>query len=292
MTSENPCRRLTGIEVTNAMKAELSARAAELSAALGRRPKLAVVRVGERPDDIAYERGAVKRCEGFGLACTVYAFPETVTNEVFMEGFRAVNGDPEIDGVLVFRPLPEQINEAAVKAAIDPVKDVDCMSSVNLAKLLSGETSGHAPCTPAAVVALLKRYEVPLAGSRVTIVGRSLVVGKPLALLLLAEHATVTVCHTRTRELAEECRRADILIAAAGKAKMLGEAHVRPGAVVVDVGINVGADGRLCGDVDFESASRAAAAITPVPGGVGGVTSAILARNTIDACAARADAGR
>jgi methylenetetrahydrofolate dehydrogenase (NADP+)/methenyltetrahydrofolate cyclohydrolase len=229
-------------------------------------------------------RGAVKRCEGLGVVCEVRAFDARIANADFINGFKKINDDPAVHGVLVLSPLPEGIDRAAVKALISPAKDVDCMSPVNISKLFSGDTSGHAPCTPSAVIEILKFYRIPISGSRVTLVGRSLVVGKPLAMLLLAENATLTVCHTRTRNLAEECRRADILIAAAGRARMIDGDYIKPGAVVIDVGINVGEDGALCGDVEYVSAAEIAGYITPVPGGVGAVTTTMLARNTINAC--------
>ena len=274
---------LKGNAVANAMKRALAERAAALAAS-GAAPKLAIVRVGEKPEDLAYERSAVKRCEGLGVACEVRAFSRDIPNGEFLDAFRAVNEDRSVHSVLVFSPLPGGIDAAAVKAAIDPAKDVDCMCPANVAKLFSGDASGHAPCTPSAVMELLRHFGIAVSGRRVVVVGRSLVVGKPLAMLLLAEHATLTVCHTRTRDLASECRRADILIAAAGKAKMIGGDYIKPGATVIDVGINADENGGICGDVDADAAGPIAAALTPVPGGVGAVTTSILARNTLDAC--------
>ena len=274
---------LKGIKAVNAIKDVLSARAAELSATVAT-PKLAIVRVGGRPDDETYERNAAKRCESLGIACELHTFDLPISNVDFLDEFRKLNADRSVHGILVLSPLPESIDRNAVKNIIDPLKDVDCMSPVNIAKLYAGDSSGHAPCTPSAVMELLKFYDIPISGSRVTIVGRSLVVGKPLAMLLLAENATLTICHTRTRDITAECRRADILIAAAGKARMIGGDCVKPGAVVIDVGINVGEDGSLCGDVDYEAVCGVAGYITPVPGGVGSVTTTMLARNTLDAC--------
>ena len=274
---------MKGIEIVNALKDELSARSAAIAACFAP-PKLAVVRVGEKPDDVAYERNAVKRCKSVGIQCERHIFDADVTNEAFLQVFRRINGDGSVHGVLVFSPLPDRIDAAAVKAAIDPAKDVDCMSPVNLAKLFAGDASGHAPCTPLAVLEMLRFYGIPIKGRRVTLVGRSLVVGKPLAMLLLAEHATLTVCHTRTLDLGAECRRADILIAAAGKAGMISAGDIKPGAAVIDVGINVDEEGALCGDVDYAAACGVAGCITPVPGGVGSVTASMLARNTLNAC--------
>jgi methylenetetrahydrofolate dehydrogenase (NADP+)/methenyltetrahydrofolate cyclohydrolase len=264
------------------MKEALSACAARLASS-GCAPTLAIARVGEKPDDEAYARGAAKRMESLGIGCIVRTYDQDISNGEFLREIKAMNGDRGIHGILVLSPLPGGIDADAVKNAIDPAKDVDCMSAANTAKLFAGDVSGHAPCTPLAVMEMLKFYEIPLSGARVTLVGRSLVVGKPLALLLLANNATLTICHTRTRDLAGECGRSDILIAAAGKAGMITGDYIKPGAAVIDVGINVGEDGELRGDVDYESASGIAGCITPVPGGVGTVTTTMLARNVLNA---------
>ena len=273
---------MKGSEVAGAMKEKMLKEVGELKAA-GINPGLAIVRVGTRPDDLAYERNAVKRLEGIGIRCRVFEFPEGITQQEFVKEFLKVNDNPEIHGILLFRPLPGHLDEDAVKAVINPKKDMDCMSPANIAKVFSGDESGYAPCTPEAVMEVLEYYGIPVQGKRVTVVGRSMVVGKPLSMLLLKRHATVTICHTRTKSLEEACRNAEILIAAAGKAKMITGAYVAEGAVVVDVGINVDEAGNLCGDVDFESVSRKAAYITPVPGGIGTVTSSVLAKHVIKA---------
>ena len=275
---------LKGMEVANAMKERLIAENADLIAQ-GVTPCLAIVRVGERQDDLAYERGALKRFEGLGIAVKVSVFPEDISQADFETEFKKVNEDASVHGILLFRPLPKSLDENAVLKMIDPEKDMDCMCDTNIAKVFAGDESGYAPCTPEGVVELLKHFEVPLKGSKVTLVGRSMVVGKPLAMLLLKENATVTICHTRTADLAAECRAADILIAAAGKAKMVTAEHVKEGTVVIDVGINVDDEGNLCGDVDFEAVEPLASMITPVPGGVGSVTTSILAMHTLKAAA-------
>ena len=275
---------LKGIKVVKSIEADLKARIAAYAACL-QRPKLVIVRVGGRADDEAYERGAIKRCGSVGIMCESRAYDSDISNNRFVEEFTQINADPSVHGILVMSPLPAGIDAGAVKTIIDPVKDVDCISPVNVAKLYSGDMSGHAPCTPSAVMELLKYYQIEISGKLVTVVGRSPVVGKPLAMLLLAANATLTICHTRTADLAGECRRADILVAAAGKARMLGADCVKPGAVVVDVGINVGEAGTLYGDVDYDAAAAIAGGITPVPGGVGAVTTAILAKHTLDAYA-------
>ena len=267
---------LKGAAVTAAIKEQVQGMMEGLE---GQPPKLAIVRVGERPDDLSYERGAMKRMEAFGLRAQSYAFPEEINGEDFKEAFAAINRDPDVTGILLLKPLPPQIPEREIEAMIDPAKDLDGISPVNMAKVFAGEADGFAPCTAEAVVEVLKAYGIPISGKRAVIVGRSLVVGRPLAMLLLKENATVTLCHTRTKNLEEECRRGEILVAAAGRARMLGGAHVGEGAVVIDVGINVDADGKLCGDVDFDAIQEKASMATPVPGGVGAVTTAVLAKH-------------
>jgi methylenetetrahydrofolate dehydrogenase (NADP+)/methenyltetrahydrofolate cyclohydrolase len=274
---------LKGIEVANGMKEGLQAKVSELKDS-GKEPCLGIVRIGERGDDLSYERGAIKRCEGVGLSCKVFSFQEDISNDDFISAFKKINSDDTVHGILVFRPMPKHIDEERVKTLIDPEKDVDCMSPVNIAKVFAGDETGYAPCTPRAVMETLKHFDIPLKGKRVTVIGRSMVVGKPLAMLLLKEHATVTMCHTKTVGLEGECRKAEILIAAAGVPKMVTAAFVNKGAVVIDVGINVDDDGNLCGDVDFESVEPIAGSITPVPGGVGTVTTSVLAMHTIEAC--------
>jgi len=273
---------LKGMEVANAMKETLAAENAALIAK-GVTPKLAIVRVGERPDDLAYERGALKRFEGLGIAVQVSVFPEDIGQAEFEKEFAKINEAGDVHGILLFRPLPKTLNEEPILKIIDPEKDMDCMCVANIAKVFAGDESGYAPCTPEGVIELLKHFEVPLKGSKVTLVGRSMVVGKPLAMLLLKEHATITICHTRTVDLAAECRAADILIAAAGAAKMIKADYVKEGAIVIDVGINVDDEGNLCGDVDFEAVEPLASKITPVPGGVGSVTTSILAKHVLRA---------
>jgi len=279
---------LKGIEVANAMKEGLIAENAALIAS-GVTPCLAIVRVGERPDDLAYERGALKRFEGLGIAVKVFAFREDIGQDEFEVRFERVNFDESVHGILLFRPLPKHLDEKIILKIIDPEKDMDGMCDTNIAKVFAGDESGYAPCTPEGVIELLKHFEVPLKGAKVTLVGRSMVVGKPLAMLLLKEHATVTICHTRTKDLAAECRAAEILIAAAGAAKMIKAEHVSEGAVVIDVGINVDEDGNLCGDVDFEAVEPLASKITPVPGGVGSVTTSVLAAHTLKAAGKYSD---
>lgn len=246
-----------------------------------RTPKLAIVRVGERPDDLSYERGALKKMAAFGLEAESFAFPEDIADQDFKREFSQINENPDVDGILLLRPLPKQIAEKDIERMINPKKDLDGISPINIAKVFAGDDSGFAPCTAEAVVEVLKANEIPLTGKKVTIVGRSMVVGRPLSMLLLKENATVTICHTRTENLKETCRHGEILIAAAGRAKMLDASYVGEGAVVVDVGINVDENGKLCGDVDFDTLEGTASMVTPVPGGVGAVTTAVLAKHLV-----------
>jgi methylenetetrahydrofolate dehydrogenase (NADP+)/methenyltetrahydrofolate cyclohydrolase len=275
---------MKGSEVIASMKDTISRQAESLKTA-GVTPCLAIVRLGARPDDLAYEKGAVKRCESLGVSCKVMEYDPAITQQQLVEELRKINGDPDIHGILIFRPLPAQIDDKAIRHEISPDKDVDCLSPANEAKVFEGDPSGFAPCTPEAVMRMLKHYGAELSGKRVTVVGRSLVVGKPLAMLLIKENATVTVCHTRTRDLEGVCRSAEILIAAAGKAKMIKASFVSEGQIVVDVGINMDENGNLCGDVDFDAAEKVAAYISPVPGGVGAVTSSVLAEHVVRAAA-------
>ena len=246
-------------------------------------PKLTIIRVGENPDDISYEKGATKKLTSFGLEVESKVFPGDISDEAFKKEFAAINADASVDGILMLRPLPKQINEQDIEKMIDPAKDLDGISPVNIAKVFSGDTSGFAPCTAEAVVCMLKMNDIALSGKRVAVVGRSMVVGRPLSMLLLHENATVTICHSRSENLPEICREADILVVAAGKAGMVGAESVRAGQVVLDVGIHVGADGNLCGDTRFAEVEPVVEAITPVPGGVGTVTSTILASHVVEA---------
>lgn len=250
-------------------------------------PKLAIIRVGERPDDMSYERGAKKKMENFGLRVESYVFPEDISDEMFKQEFQAVNRNEDVTGILLLRPLPKQICEKDIEKMIDPAKDLDGISPENIAKVFAGDSTGFAPCTAEAVIQVLKANEIPITGKRVTVVGRSMVVGKPLAMLMVKENATVTICHTRTADLKGTCQNAQILVAAAGKAKMLDGAYVGQDAIVIDVGINVDENGKLCGDVDFDSIQERAAMATPVPGGVGAVTTAVLAEHLVRAAAIR-----
>ena len=280
-------RELRGMPVVKAMNVALKPEIEALKEK-GIVPTLAILRVGERGDDLSYERAAVKRFEKAGAAVRVTALPETCSQDELEAAVDALNRDETVHSVLVFRPLPRHLSDARICALLDPAKDADCMTPSQTAALFLGRCA-YPPCTPQAVLELLDHYEIPLTGAKVTLIGRSLVVGKPLALLLIGRNATVTVCHTKTRDLAAECRAADIIIAAAGSPRLVGADCVRPGQVVIDVGTNV-VDGALCGDVDFDAVSPIVDALSPVPGGVGTITTTVLLKNTVTA-ARRAPGG-
>ncbi|MPM59532.1 Bifunctional protein FolD protein [bioreactor metagenome] len=276
---------MKGSEVIPPMEQAL-AREIESLRLSGVTPRLAVVRLGARPDDLAYERSLLRRCGAMGIDCKIAACPPEVSQQALCALLEKLNRDREVHGILLMRPLPAHMDETAVKAVVSPRKDVDCISPEHTAKVFAGDPSGLAPCTAEAVVNLLKHYGVELRGRRVTVVGRSLVVGRPLSMLLLAADATVTLCHSKTDGLADICRGAEILCAAAGRAKLLTEDCLSPGQIVVDIGIHAAEDGSLCGDVDFAAADRVAAMVTPVRDGVGAVTSMVLAEHVVR-CARR-----
>ncbi len=251
-------------------------------------PTLAILRVGEREDDVSYETGAMKRCAKVGIEVKRFLLPADVSKEQLLDTVREINEDGAIHGCLMFRPLPDKDAEAAACALLAPEKDVDGMTTGSLAAVFAGKGAGFAPCTAQAVIELLDHYGVDPAGKRAVVVGRSLVIGKPVSMLLQKKNATVTMCHTKTADLPGECRRAEILVVAAGKAGVATKDFVAPGQTVIDVGIHVGEDGKLCGDVKFDEAESVVSAITPVPGGVGSVTTAVLASHVIEAAERRA----
>jgi methylenetetrahydrofolate dehydrogenase (NADP+)/methenyltetrahydrofolate cyclohydrolase len=256
--------------------------AVESLAARGVRPGLAAVLAGSDPASRVYVRNKARACEETGVRSEVHEFPETVSESALVARIEMLNADRAVHGILVQLPLPRQFDANRVLAAVSPAKDVDGFHAVNLGALLQGR-SGFVPGTPAGVMRLLEHAGVALAGQRAVIVGRSTIVGKPLALLLLQKDATVTICHSKTRDLAAVTREADILIAAAGRAKLVTAEMVKPGACVIDVGVNRLPDGKLAGDVDFAAVREIAGSITPVPGGVGPMTVAMLIVNTVRA---------
>ena len=253
---------------------------------LARTPGLAVVLVGENPASQIYVRGKARDCEECGIRCMDFRLPAQTTESELLTLIAELNGRADVDGILVQLPLPEGIRERRVLEAIAPEKDVDAFHPENVGRLMQGQAR-YLPCTPAGVMELLRAHGIDPAGRRAVIVGRSNIVGKPMALLLLQADATVTVCHSRTPDLADECRRADILISAVGRRGLITADMIKPGAAVVDVAMNRDEDGKLCGDVDFAAACAVAAHITPVPGGVGPMTRAMLMENTLRAARLR-----
>lgn len=251
---------------------------------MGINPKLAIVRVGERPDDLAYERGALKRCQNIGIETEVVELDENISQDEFIKAIHKLNEDDKVNGILTFRPLPKHLSEDEIKYEISPKKDIDCFNPINTAKIVENDKTGYPPCTPTAVIEILKHYGINLTGANIVVLGRSMVVGKPLSMLLLNENATVNICHSKTRNLPEIASQADILVAAVGRAKMVKKDYVKDGAIVIDVGVNVDDQGNLCGDVDMEDVLDKVSMITPVPGGVGAVTTSILATNIVKAC--------
>ena len=272
---------LRGKAVADNLHLEIAKQTEELKAK-GITPKLAVVRVGAREDDLAYERGILKKFANNNVDVVVKELPQDTDQETLDREVRTLNDDPTVNGILMFRPLPKHLTDENIKSFIDPGKDVDVMGYGNMAGLFAGDKDAYAPCTAQAVMEILNFYGIETKGKNVTVIGRSLVIGKPVTLLLIAANATVTVCHTKTRDLKAECQRADIIVAAAGVAKMLTKEFVRPGQVVIDVGMNVDGNGKLCGDVDYEEVSQIVDKITPVPGGVGAVTTSVLMKYTVN----------
>ena len=275
-------KRLLGKEVTAALNERIKADAEALKAK-GVNPTLCIIRVGENESDISYERGATKRCETLGVACEKILLPEDVSQEELLATIDKVNKNDQIHGVLLFRPLPKHLDQSVIENALDPAKDVDCMTDGSMSGVFTGKNVGFPPCTPQACMEILDHYGIDCTGKKAVVVGRSLVVGKPAAMMLIKKNATVTVCHTRTVDMPSVVREADIVIVAAGRAGVVDDTYLRAGQVVIDVGINVNAEGKLCGDVDFEKAEPIVEAITPVPGGVGRVTTSVLVGHVVEA---------
>jgi methylenetetrahydrofolate dehydrogenase (NADP+)/methenyltetrahydrofolate cyclohydrolase len=281
-----PARVIDGKAIAATVRERVRGEVAAYEAQAGRVPVLATVIVGDDPASEIYIRNKHRACEEVGMRSTHHGLAAATGEDELLELVAALGADEEVDGILVQLPVPAQIDPDAVVAAIDPGKDVDGLTPLN-AGLLAHGTPGLVPCTPAGVLELLRHEGVELEGAEAVVVGRSKLVGVPVARLLLAANATVTVCHSRSRDLAGTCRRADVLVAAAGVPRLLGADAVKPGAVVIDVGMNRLEDG-LCGDVDYAAAAAVAAAITPVPGGVGPMTIAMLLVNTLQAARRRA----
>lgn len=273
---------LYGADTAEKIKDEISEMLSELK---GYIPTLGIVRIGSNPADISYEKGAVKKMESLLLKTKVFEFDENISSDDFIDEFKKINEDDEIDGILLFRPLPKHIDEKKVIEVLDERKDLDGISYKNIAKVFAGDENGFAPCTAKAVIKILESNNIELEGKNVVVLGRSMVIGKPVAMLAIQKNATVTLCHSKTADLKKVCKNADILIVAIGRAKMINDDYIGEDAVVIDVGINF-FEGKLCGDVDIENVKNAAMA-TPVPKGVGAVTTSVLAQHLVIAALKR-----
>ena len=271
---------IDGKKISNQIKDELKDEVAALKEQ-GKQVTLAVIQVGEDPASTVYVGNKKKACAYIGIQSQAYELAETITEKELLELIDKLNGDEEVNGILVQLPLPEHINEDRVIRAIDPAKDVDGFHPQSVGQLSIGQ-KGFVSCTPAGIIQLLKRENIAIEGKECVVIGRSNIVGKPMSMLLLRENGTVTVCHSRTKDLKEVAKRADILVASIGKPKFITSEYVKEGAVVIDVGIHRMENGKLCGDVDFDDVEPHASAITPVPGGVGPMTIAMLMNNCVE----------
>jgi len=273
---------LDGKALAKTMQEEVSAEIQAFTEATGVTPKLVVVRAGEDPASVSYANAIAKTCEKYGVAFELKALPESASQAEMVALVQSLSADASVHGIMVQEPMPKGIDPAAVIAALSPAKDVDGVHPLNAGLLMEGKGDFFAPATPSGGMEILRRYNVPIKGKHAVVVGRSNIVGKPMALLLLHEHATVTICHSRTVDLGAVTRQGDILVAAVGKARLITGDMVKPGAVVIDFGVNF-EDGKMVGDVDFESAKEVAGMITPVPGGTGPMTNVMLMKNVLTA---------
>lgn len=276
-------KRLEGAPVAAALN-ERMARETEALKKRGIVPMLAVLRLGSRPDDLSYETGVKKRCAAVGVQVKNVVLPAGVDSDTFFDTLEKLNEDPAVHGILMFRPLPPHLDGEKARRVLNPAKDVDGCTDASLAGVFTGTNIGFVPCTAQAAMEILDYYGIDCAGKRAVVLGRSLVVGRPVSMLLLHRNATVTTCHTKTASMPSIARTADILIACTGKMESIGAEYLRKGQVVIDVGIGWNEEkGKLCGDVKFEEAEPVAAAVTPVPGGVGTVTTSVLVSHVIEA---------
>ncbi|MBQ8306118.1 MAG: bifunctional 5,10-methylene-tetrahydrofolate dehydrogenase/5,10-methylene-tetrahydrofolate cyclohydrolase [Blautia sp.] len=279
-------RQLLGKEVNASLNERIKANVQMLKDK-GITPTLGIIRVGENPSDISYEKGATKRCETLGVSCEKILLPENVSQEELLAVIDKVNKNDAIHGVLLFRPLPKHLDQAVIENALAPEKDVDCMTDLSMSGVFTGKQIGFPPCTPQACMEILDHYGIDCTGKKAVVIGRSLVVGKPAAMMLIKKNATVTICHTRTVDMPSVTREADILIVAAGRAGVVGAEYVREGQIIIDVGINVNEEGKLCGDVAYDAVEPIVDSITPVPGGVGSVTTSVLVGHVVEAAMRR-----
>ncbi|MBQ9325960.1 MAG: bifunctional 5,10-methylenetetrahydrofolate dehydrogenase/5,10-methenyltetrahydrofolate cyclohydrolase [Clostridia bacterium] len=274
---------LRGLPVAEAMNNETKARA-EVMIGQGILPTLAIVRVGQKADDISYEKNASKRCQSLGIGVQNVVFEENIDPDTFFRAMGDIAQNPAVHGILLLRPLPGQLDGEKARCMIPQDKDVDGCTDASLTGVFTGNGQGFAPCTAQAAMEILRFYGMPVSGKRAVVVGRSLVVGRPLAMMLMHENATVTICHTRTQNLAQVIREADLVVAACGQMESIGAESLRPGQAVIDVGISWNSKKqKLCGDIRQEEAEGLVDALTPVPGGVGSVTTAVLCRHVVEA---------
>ena len=275
--------KLTGKPVVEHLRGNIKARVAKLK---DRNivPTILIIRVGNKEDDVFYERSILKNCSLLGIEGRVKELPKNVSMGELIKIIEDANDDENIHGIMMFRPLPEHLNQKEILEKINPKKDIDGMTPVNLEKIFEGDDSGFSPCTPKAVIEMLKYYDIPLQGANVVVAGRSQVVGKPLAMLLLKENATVTICHSKTKNMSSITSKADVVVAAIGKAKFMNEEYFTESSIVIDVGVNDDGNGKICGDVDYDNTFGRVKALSPPTGGVGTITTTILLEQAVKAC--------
>lgn len=273
---------LKGKEVVDAVNERLRAETSILKEK-GVIPTLGIIRVGAKVEDISYEKGAIKCAESIGVDVKKYLFKEDITQDQLLNVIAAINLDLTVHGVILFRPLPDHIDDNTIRKALLASKDVDGITDQSMAGIYTGTDLGYPPCTPRACIEILDHYGIDITGKMVAVIGRSLVVGRPAAMMVLGKNGTPVICHTKTENIKDICKSADVLIVSAGQAKTIGPEYLNANQVVIDVGINMNDEGKLCGDVDFDVAQNIVKAITPVPGGVGRVTTSLLMMHVIDA---------
>ena len=275
--------KLTGKPVFEYLRGNIKTRVAELKE-IGLVPRILIIRVGQREDDIFYERSILKNCSILDIEGITKELSKNVSMEELIGIIEGANNDNDIHGIMIFRPLPAHLNQRKVLEILNPKKDIDGMTHVNLERIFEGDESGFSSCTPKAVIEMLKYYDIPLKGSNVTVVGRSLVVGKPLTMLLLNENATVTICHSKTKNIKSITSSADVVVSAIGQAKFMNEEFFTESSIVVDVGVNDDGNGKICGDVDYDSVFGKVKALTPPTSGIGSITTTILLDQAVKAC--------
>ncbi len=264
---------LTADKVRKEIYNEIKARKQDIT------PKLAIVRIGENPSDIAYEKSAIKNMEKLDFLVETYSYPLDISNDDFIKEFTKINKNDTITAILLLRPLPKHIDEAKICSMIDIDKDIDCINPINIYKVFVDDYSGHLPCTAEAVMEIIRFYNIDIKGKNVVILGRSMVIGKPLAMLMLKQDATVSICHSKSLDIKKVSQTADILVSCIGKARFIDETYIKEGAILIDVGINFDENSKICGDICFDKVKDKVSMITPVPNGVGGVTTSILAKH-------------